>query len=218
MNHYTIILADDHKIFRQGVKSLIIHKGIGDVIAEASDGSELIELIKEQTPDLIIIDLSMPKVDGIDAAKLILKENPEQKMLALSMYSEEDYYYKVIEVGFKGYITKDAGIEELENAIKAVLAGNSYFSNELLQKIINNFGKEKKEKIRVEKQKNILSKREIEVLELICQGKNNKKIADALFISPQTVKGHRRNLLAKTNCNNTASLVIYAVKNNFIEI
>ena len=214
----TVILADDHKIFRQGIKSLIMHKGIGDIIAEASNGSELLELLKNLTPDLIIMDISMPEIDGIDAAKIILKENPTQKILALSMYSEEDYYYKIIEVGFKGYIIKDAGIDELENAIKTVLSGNNYFSNELLQKIINNFGVEKNEKKKVEKQKNSLSDREIEVLKLICQGKNNNEIATKLFISPQTVKGHRRSLLSKTACNNTASLVIYAVKNNLIQV
>jgi len=157
----------------------------------------------------------MPVLNGIETTKLALEKYPDLKIIALSMHGDEEYYYKMIEAGVKGFLLKDGGIKEIERAIYAVHEGDSYFSHELLRRIITNINKPaKKEKEQAE----LLTKREIEVLHEICNGLTNDEIAEKLFISAQTVKGHRSSLLSKTNCRNSASLVMYAIKHKLIEL
>ncbi len=210
-----IYLVDDHLIFREGLRNLIEIEGVGKVVGEASNGKEFYENFDKCDPDLVLMDISMPVMNGIEATKLAIEKNPDLKVMALSMHGDEEYYYKMIEAGVKGFLLKDSGIKEIERAISAVVNGDSYFSNELLRRIISNLGKP------VEKEtnnKSDISKREIEVLKEICNGLTNEEIGDKLFISAQTVKGHRSNLLSKTNCRNSACLVLYAIKNKIIEL
>jgi len=212
MENAKIYLVDDHLIFREGLRNLIEVEGVGKVVGEASNGKDFYENFDKVKPDLVLMDISMPIMNGIDATKLALEKDPDLKVMALSMNGDEEYYYKMIEAGVKGFLLKDSGIKEIEQAISAVIEGDSYFSNELLRRIITNLGKP------IEKDtKSILSKRESEVLQEICNGLTNEEIADKLFISAQTVKGHRSNLLSKTNCRNSASLVMYAIKNKLIK-
>jgi DNA-binding NarL/FixJ family response regulator len=208
-----IILVDDHKIFRDSIKSLITIEEIAEIIAEAGNGVEFLKLLKKHQPDLVLMDISMPQMDGVEATIEALKINPEIKILALSSFGDEEYYYKMINAGVKGFVLKNAGIEELELAINTVMDGDSYFSNELLRRIIANIGV----KTKLPKSEE-LSEREIEVLQEICNGLTNNEIADKLNISAETVKGHRSKILAKTNSKNTASLVMYAIKNKMIEV
>jgi DNA-binding NarL/FixJ family response regulator len=208
-----IILVDDHKIFRDSIKSLITIEEIAEIIAEAGNGVEFLKLLKKHQPDLVLMDISMPQMDGVEATIEALKINPEIKILALSSFGDEEYYYKMINAGVKGFVLKNAGIEELELAINTVMDGDSYFSNELLRRIIANIGV----KTKLPKSEE-LSDREIEVLQEICNGLTNNEIADKLNISAETVKGHRSKILAKTNSKNTASLVMYAIKNKMIEV
>jgi len=215
MSTAKLYLVDDHLIFREGLRNLIELEGIGKVVGESSDGKHFLQHFKKEDPDLVIMDISMPVMDGIEATKQAIKMNPELKILALSMNGEEEYYYKMIEAGVKGFLLKKSGIKEIERAIETVLAGESYFSNELLRKIIYNIGKPVGTS---SSEKNSLSKREIEVLKEICNGLTNEEIADKLFISALTVKGHRSNLLSKTNCKNSASLVMYAIRNKFVKL
>jgi DNA-binding NarL/FixJ family response regulator len=210
-----IIIVDDHLIFRQGLKSLITVEKIANVIGEASNGKEFIELLSTHKPDLVLMDIDMPHMNGMEATQKALEIMPDLKIIAFTMFSDEDYYYKMIDLGVKGFILKSSGINELEKAIRDVMLGESYFSNELLRKIINNFGRRNVNK----PVKNAgLTDRELEVLQQICFGLNNEEIAEKLFISSKTVKSHRSNLLEKTNCKNTPGLILFAVKNKIVDL
>ena len=210
-----IIIVDDHLIFRQGLKSIITLENIANVIGEASNGIEFIELLSDLKPDLVLMDIDMPRMNGLDATEKALEILPELKVIAFSMFSDEEYYYKMIDRGVKGFILKTSGINELETAIQNVMSGDTYFSNELLRKIINNFGR-----TNITKQTALenLTEREIEILQLICFGLSTEQIAEKLFISPKTVKSHKSNLLEKTVCKNTPALILFAIKNKIVEI
>jgi DNA-binding NarL/FixJ family response regulator len=210
-----IIIVDDHLIFRQGLKSLIVAENFATVIGEASNGIEFIELLSMLQPDLVLMDIDMPQMNGMEATQKALELMPELKIIAFTMFGDEEYYYKMIDLGVKGFILKSSGINELEKAIQDVMMGESYFSNELLRKIINNFSR----KTNIKPADSVgITIREMEVLEEICLGLNNEEIAQKLFISAKTVKTHRANLLEKTKCKNTPALILYAVKNKLINI
>ncbi len=210
-----LYLVDDHQIFREGLRNLIEIEGIGDVVGESNNGKDFLEKIDNFDVDLVLMDISMPIMNGIEATTLAIEKNPELKVMALSMNGDEDYYYKMIEAGVKGFLLKDSGIKEIERAIFSVIDGDSYFSNELLRRIISNLAKPTDKKNEID---GLLSGREKEVLIEICNGLTNDEIADKLFISAQTVKGHRSNILSKTNCRNSASLVMFAIKNKIVEL
>jgi DNA-binding NarL/FixJ family response regulator len=210
-----VIIVDDHLIFRQGLRSLLTLENIATVIGEASNGIEFLELLSHQKPDLVLMDIDMPRMNGIEATEKALKIIPDLNIIVFTMFSDEEYYYKMIELGVKGFIMKSGGINELEKAIHDVMCGESYFSSEILRKIINNISHHTTKKIT---EKIHLSSREMEVLQQICQGLNNEEMAQKLFISTKTVKSHRANLLEKTNCKNTPRLIIFAVKNKLVEI
>lgn len=210
----TIIIVDDHLIFRQGLKSLLSTENIASVIGEASNGKEYLELLLHLKPDLVLMDIDMPHMNGMEATQKSLDLFPDLKIIAFTMFGDEEYYYKMIDLGVKGFILKSSGISELEKAISEVVQGESYFSNELLRKIIKNLGRRNEEKINKEM---VFTTREMEVLQQICLGLNNDEIAEKLFISPKTVKSHRSNLLEKTNSKNSSVLILYALKNKIIE-
>ena len=210
-----IIIVDDHLIFRQGLKSLINSENFASVIGEASNGKEFIELLSHLKPDLVLMDIDMPQMNGMEATQKALELMPELKIIAFTMFSDEDYYYKMIDLGVKGFILKSSGINELEKAIQDVMQGESYFSNEVLRKIISNLGRKNSNK---SNENAILTNREKEVLQQICFGLNNEEIALKLFISPMTIKSHRSNLLEKTGCKNTPALILLAIKNKMVEL
>lgn len=210
----TIVLADDHKLFREGLKVLLQQFSFIKKIVEVENGQEFVDLVKEKKSfDIVFMDIEMPIMDGITATKEGLKHNPNLKIIALSMYGEEDYYTQMINAGAKGFMLKNSGIDDVEKAIKTIINGHNYFSPEILESLIKSFGKqEEKEKT------SRLTEREEEVLFLICKGFSNQEIADKLYLSKRTVDKHRENLLSKTQAKNTAGLVIYAVKNNIVEV
>lgn len=210
-----LIIVDDHLIFRQGLTSLINFENIATVIGEASNGIEFLSLLSSLKPDLVLMDIDMPHMNGMEATKKALEIMPDLKIIAFTMYADEEYYYKMIDMGVKGFILKSSGINELEKAIQDVVMGESYFSNELLRKIINNMGRNADKK---PVDSGRLTARELEVLQHICLGLNNEEMADKLFISAKTIKSHRSNILEKTNCKNTPALILYAVKNKLIEV
>jgi DNA-binding NarL/FixJ family response regulator len=216
-----ILIVDDHDMFRDGVKLLLSSGTNAEVIAEARDGKEFLEVvekIKDQV-DLILMDIAMPMMDGIEASRIAHERYPNLKILALTMFGDEKYYYQMIQSGIKGFVLKSSGISELTNAINEVAHGGNFFSNELLMKLVSNLSSKK---INDEKGGNEdsekLSKREIEILKLIAEGLSNEEIGSALNISPATVRTHRANLISKTGTNNTASLVMFAIKNKVIEV
>lgn len=211
-----VIITDDHQIFRQGLKSLIVKEEIAEVIAEASNGKEFLELLPEFNPDLVLMDIGMPEMDGIEATRRALEVNPSLKILVLSNFGDEVHYFNIIQAGAKGFVLKTSGIHELQLAIEKVLAGESYFSNELLRKIIANISQPDISRKANGKTEDTLTRRELEVLQLVAGGLSNEEIADKLNISVTTVKGHRSNLLMKTGTKNTAGLIMYAIKNKII--
>jgi len=196
------------------LKSILSSQNVANVIGEASNGIEFIDLLSQLTPDLVLMDIDMPHMDGFDTTVMAIEKIPDLKIIALSMFSNEEFYYKMLDRGVKGFILKTCGINELENAILNVMRGDSYFSNELLRKIINNIGRSSDVKL-VTAQK--LTNREIEVLQQICLGLTNEEIAVNLDISPLTIKSHRSNLLEKTFCRNTPALILYAIKNKIVK-
>jgi DNA-binding NarL/FixJ family response regulator len=211
----TVIIVDDHLIFQQGLKSIITAENIATVIGEASNGKEFIEILSRCKPDLVLMDIDMPQMNGMEATQKALELMPDIKIIALTMYGDEDYYYKMINLGVKGFILKSTGITEIEKAVHDVMNGESYFSNELLRKIIQNFNRNNTQDQSINKD---LTDREIEVLKQICLGLTTEEIADKLNISPKTVKSHRSNLLEKTGCKNTPTLILFALKNKIIDL
>jgi DNA-binding NarL/FixJ family response regulator len=213
MDKIRIIIADDHQLFRNGLKILLNSFPDFEVIGEASNGEEFLKLLKSVTADIALMDINMPEMDGIEATRKGIKMSPDINIIALSMYDEEEYYYKMVDAGAKGFILKDSDISEVRDAILTVVKGGSYFSQELLYHVIQKI----KHREHESKSAN-LSKREKEILFKICEGLSNQEIAETLFISKRTVDKHRANLLGKTNSKNTASLILFAIRNKLIEI
>ena len=208
-------IVDDHDIFRNGIKLLLSSGQIAEVIAEAVNGKEFLEIVGSVNPDVVLMDIAMPVMDGIEATKIAHEKYPDLKILVLSMFGEEKYYYQMIQNGAKGFILKSAGINELLKAITEVSQGNFYFSSEIIEKVVTSISNHQSNS---ELDKVGLTKREKEVLEMIAVGKTNEEISESLHISTATIRSHRANLLSKTNCVNTASLVMFAIKNNFVEV
>ena len=213
MDKIRIIIADDHQLFRNGLKILLNSFPDFEVTGEASNGEEFVNILKTTKAEIALMDINMPEMDGIEATRRGLKINPEINIIALSMYGEEEYYYKMIDAGARGFLLKDSNINEVREAILTVIRGGSYFSQELLYNVIQKI-KHREHEIKTAN----LSKREKEILVKICEGLSNQQIADALFISKRTVDKHRANLLGKTNSKNTASLILYSIRNKLIEI
>jgi DNA-binding NarL/FixJ family response regulator len=213
MEKIRIIITDDHQLFRNGLKILLNAFPEFEVAGEASNGEEFLQLLKTTQADVALMDINMPEMDGIEATRKGLKLYPGIHFIALSMYGEEEYYYKMVDAGAKGFLLKDSDISEVKEAIISVSKGGSYFSQELLYHVIQKFKHRENES----KTAN-LSKREKEILFKICEGFSNQEIAETLFISKRTVDKHRANLLGKTNSKNTASLILFAIRNKLIEI
>jgi len=204
-----IILVDDHKLFRSGLKYILEESAQYQVIAEASNGAEFIELLNFYNPDLVILDINMPVMNGIEAAKVAITHNPSISILVLSLYGETEYYTTLLDIGVKGFVLKDADNEELLIAVKKIIQGGTYFSQELLLKIIRRESQNEPVK---------LSLREKEVLQLISKGHSNQEISGILNISQRTVERHRTVLLEKTGSRNSVSLIVFALKNRLISV
>ena len=209
MRKVRLFLVDDHQLFRNGLKFILSERKDMEVAGEASNGKEFLDLLDFVKPDLVLMDIGMPVMDGVEATRRALEKYPQLKILVLSMYDESEYYNSMIELGVKGFVLKDMDNEELYEAIRKVNAGGTHFSQELLLSII---------KRKTPENKIILTRREKEVLDLICKGYSNQQISDKLIISQRTVERHRANLLAKTDSRNSISLVVFAIKNRLISI
>jgi len=209
MRKATVIIVDDHKLFRDGLKFILSESGIADVIAEASNGKEFLLLLDKLRPELVLMDINMPVMNGIESSRQALQAFPDLNILVLSMYGDEEYYNTMLDLGVKGFLMKDADTSELRTAINKIIEGGTYFSQQLLLNIIN--CRQVEDTIK-------LTKREKEILALICHGLSNNKISDELHISIRTVERHRAELLDKTQSANSISLVLYAIKNGLVKI
>lgn len=217
MEKYKVFIVDDHEIFRNGLKLLLSKIDGVEVVAEASNGKEFLELIEKIKPDIVFMDIRMQVMDGIKATEQVLKKHPDLKIIALTTFGETEYFDKMIYAGVEGFMLKNSEPEDFNKAIKKVADGGNFFSEEMLAKLTKRVVNGK---IRETEKENLpeLSKREYEVLELICRGFSNKKIGESLYISSRTVERHKTNLIIKTGTRNTLNLVIYAFKNKFVEL
>ena len=207
-----ILLVDDHTLFRNGLKMLLDTLPEYEVTGEASNGKEFLGLIANSDYDIVFLDIEMPEINGIEAAKRAIELKPDLKIITLSMYGDEEYYDQMVDAGAKGFLLKNTNLQEVKTAIDTVMNGGNYFSQELMQSLLRSY-----KSIRdVKEPEAELSDREIEILLLICSGLSNQEIGDQLFISKRTVEKHRANIHNKTNCKNTAGLVMYAIKNQLI--
>jgi|WetSurMetagenome_2_1015567.scaffolds.fasta_scaffold59898_2 DNA-binding NarL/FixJ family response regulator len=214
-NEYRVILADDHVLVRRGLKLILEERSNLEIAAEVGDGLELLSVLQKINPDLIILDVSMPNLRGIEAIPEIRRVRPNAKVLMLTMHKEEDYLYQAISAGANGYLLKEDAEKELFSAIEHIKNGKIYISPGLADQSMQNWARMRRgeeDSQHVES----LTVREREILKLIAEGKSNKEIGDLLFISVRTVERHRANTMSKLNIRKTAELVQYALRKHYI--
>lgn len=210
-----IALVDDHTLFRRGMKLLLGSHPDFEVVAEAASGEEFLSLIGQVHPDVVFMDYSMPGMNGAQTTERALEIAPELKVITLSMFGDNAYYTRMVESGAKGFLLKDSEFDVVVEAVQTVYEGGSYFSPSLLDSLSNSI--KASDMVAIDEQDR-LSDRELEILVEICRGQSTQEIADSLYISKRTVDKHRANILEKSGCKNSASLVVYAIKNGLVEL
>jgi two-component system response regulator NreC len=212
----TILLADDHKILRQGLRTLLAKEMDMEVLAEAEDGRQAVRLVRELSPQVVIMDVGMPDLNGIEATRQILQESPETKVIALSMHSDRRFVTNMIKAGASGYLLKDSAFEELATAIRVVMARKTYLSHEIAHVVVKDYVKGgSKEDPSVF---SVLSPREREVLQLMAEGKTNRQIAEMLHVSLKTVETHRQQIMNKLEIHNIVELTKYAIREGLVSL
>ena len=214
MSEINIAIIDDHKMVREGLRQLLEFEGDINVIAEAGNGEEGYQVIKSDKPDVVLLDINMPIMNGLELLKKIRMENDQTKILILTIHNEVEYLSKAVEIGVNGYVLKDSESSELKKAIIAVNRGESYIQPSIAPLLLELYNKEEKE----DDGANVLSAREYEVLRLIAEGLFNKEIAYKLSISEKTVKNHVSNIFKKIGVSDRTQAAVYAIKNNIVDI
>src|SRR5580658_3147767 len=215
MSPIRILLADDHVVMRRGLRLLIETQSGFTVVAEASDGREAVDQARATAPDVAVLDIAMPNLNGVGAAQLIHEMNPAIGILILSMHADESYVLRVLRAGARGYLLKDSAEGDLMEAIRRVSSGKTFFSPEISRMLAEDYVREIRTHGFVDSYE-LLTSREKDVLQLLAQGKSNKEIAALWNLSTYTVETHRRNLQEKLNLRNFADLVLYAVRKGII--
>jgi DNA-binding NarL/FixJ family response regulator len=217
-NPIRIVLADDHEIFRDGFKAMLKKQPSVELIGEASDGEELIEITRQLRPDVVVTDIKMPKMDGLQATKILSAEFPNIGIIALSMIDEETLIIDMLEAGAKGYLLKNAHKTEIIEAIKAVNNDHVYYCDGTSAKLTKMIAKSDKIPFNRRAPKLELSQKEIDVIQLVCEEMTNKEIADRLNLSIRTIEGYRDRILEKIGARNSAGIVVYAIRNKIYNI
>ena len=212
-NPLKIILADDHVLIRHGIKNLLSQATDVEIVGEASNGEELIVMLEERTAEMVILDISMPKIGGLEAIAMIRERKPGMKILIFTMHKSKQYFYHAMMAGADGYLVKDDSEDDLMKAIQRIKSGKTYISpflaEDFADDVINVYRREKKSPFQE------LTKREREILQMVVDGYTSRQIADGLGLSPRTVDHHRSNLLRKFDMKNSVDLVNFAVRNGF---
>jgi len=210
-----ILLADDHTVMRAGLRLLLERHENFEVIGEAADGREAVERAEQLAPDVVVIDIAMPRLNGLDATRQIIAKNPAASVVVLSMHSDESYIVRALKAGARGYLLKDSAEADLINAIRAVNEGKAFFSPVISRMLAEDFVRQIQER-GVEDSYELLTMREREVLHLLAEGKSNKETASVLNLSLYTVETHRANILEKLHLRGTPELILYAVRKGVI--
>ena len=215
--HKTIFITEDHTILRAGLKALLTTNPLFEVVGEADNGRDAIRYVAETKPDLVLMDLNMPGLSGVEAIRKIRSRNPETKVLVLTMHDSEEYVQASLEAGANGYVLKDATHAELMIAAERVLAGKTYLSPDIAEKVVSSYLSSKKNSAPVT-QWDTVTPREKQILKLIAEGNSNKDTAEYLFISIKTVEKHRANLMKKLELHNASALTAYAIDKGIVSL
>jgi two-component system response regulator NreC len=212
---FRVLIADDHGIVRQGLRALLEKSDEVSVVGEAADGREAVRLAAELKPNIVVMDIAMPLLNGIDAAAQILGRDPDTGVIMLSMHADESYILRALNAGAKGYLLKDSAEGDILPAVRTVAMGRPFFSPVIAATLLEEYLQTMK-KHKVQDSYDLLTDREKEVLQLLAEGKTNKDVAALLNLSPYTVDSHRTNVMHKLNLHNTAEIVLYAVRKNIV--
>ncbi len=212
-----VILADDHVVVRKGLATLIESEMDIEVIGEVSDGKEAIELTREAKPDVVIMDISMPNLNGLEATRRIKSEMPEVRVLALTVHSDDEYIFRILRAGASGYLLKKTAPDELISAIRTLHGGGAYLGSSISESVVQAF-RERPSPWEAESKYDELTDREREILQLIAEGNTTKDIAEKLYISTNTVSTHRKNLMEKLGIHSIAGLTQYAIQKGLVEV
>jgi len=213
-----VVLADDHEIFRDGFRVMLKkHPGI-NLVGEASNGQELIETVRRLQPDLVVTDIKMPVLDGIEATKQLINEHPGMGIIAFSMFDEETLIMDMLEAGARGYLLKNANKKEVFDAIESVHRGNNYYCNQTSAKLMNLLSKTTGNSNRAKEKKITFSPKELQIIELICKESSNKEIAEQINLTIRTVEKYRERIHEKTGAKNVVGVVVYAIKNGLHQL
>lgn len=222
-----IVIIDDHQLFREGMKRILEFESSFDVLAEGDDGKQALDLVETYNPDVVVMDINMPSVNGVEATKLLVEKYPETKVLILSIHDDESYVTHALKTGARGYLLKEMDADALIEAVKVVAAGGSYLHPKVTHNLVNEYRRLATEEsgggnglkdIEYRKPLHLLTRRECEVLQLLADGRSNKAIGEDLFISEKTVKNHVSNILTKMNVNDRTQAVVTAIKNGWVVV
>ena len=216
MKKIKVVVADDHTILRQGIKALLDNQEEIEVVGEAKDGREAIKAIEELLPDVILMDIAMPGLNGLEATRRIKKKFPKTKVVVLTMHTNEEYIFQILNAGADGYLVKETAFQDLISAINSVHRGEAFMSPSISKKVMTDYIQRAQGEERVGF--DTLTTREREILQLVAEGNSNKKIAEVLFISPKTVETHRAHIMDKLNIHDRAGLIKYAIRKGMINL
>lgn len=223
----SIVIIDDHQLFREGVKRILDFESSFEVVAEGDDGDEAVELVQANNPDVVIMDINMPNINGVEATRQLIEANPKTKVIILSIHDDESYVTHALKSGANGYLLKEMDADSLVEAVKVVADGGSYLHPKVTHNLVKEFRRLSADgqanaggyqQLEIRRPLHILTRRECEVLQLLADGKSNRGIGDALYISEKTVKNHVSNILQKMNVNDRTQAVVVAIKNGWVEV
>lgn len=222
-----IAIIDDHQLFREGVKRILEFEKSFQVVAEGDDGSDAVKIVEESKPDVVIMDINMPNVNGVEATRELVEKFPDTKVIILSIHDDENYVTHALKTGAIGYLLKEMDADALIEAVRVVAEGGSYLHPKVTHSLVNEYRKLSEARgrvgtnvhtIEIRRPLHLLTRRECEVLQMLADGKSNRAIGEALFISEKTVKNHVSNILQKMNVNDRTQAVVVAIKNGWVEV
>ena len=220
-----IVLIDDHKLFREGVKRILEYEPMFTVVAEGGDGNEAEELVRKYQPDVVLMDINMPNMKGVEATTQLVKKYPDTNVIILSIHDDESYVTHALKTGAKGYLLKEMDADALIEAIKVVSEGGSYLHPKVTHNLVQEYRRlaleqssQQSQPVEYRKPLHILTKRECQVLQLLAEGNSNRSISKTLFISEKTVKNHVSNILQKMRVNDRTQAVVTAIRNGWVDV